>query len=61
MAHPVAGWAECLIMIPLSQMQGARPPSLAGRKRGENEFNLAGLIISSFMSSTNISGGSIMR
>lgn len=25
-AHPAAGRAECLIMTPLSQMQGTRPP-----------------------------------
>ena len=55
-----AGWAECPIMTPLSQMQDTRPPLWAGRKRGENEFSLADLIVSSFMSSTNISGGSIM-
>lgn len=47
-------------MTPLSQMQGVRPPLLAGSKRGENEFNLAGLMIFSFMSSANISRGSIM-
>lgn len=36
--------------------------SLVGREEGggDNEFNLADLIISSFMNSTNISGGSIM-
>lgn len=54
------GRAEWLIMTPLFQMQRARPPLLAGRKDGDNEFNLTELIISSFVNSTNISGGSIM-
>lgn len=60
MARTAAGRAEWLIMTPLSQMQHARPPLLAGRKDGDNEFNLTDLIISSFMNSTNISGGAIM-
>lgn len=60
MARIAAGRAEWLLMTPLSQSQGARPPLLAGRKGGDNESNLADLIISSFMNSTNISGGSIM-
>lgn len=42
-------------------VQGPGSPSLAkGRGGGgDNEFNLADLIISSFMNSANISGGSI--
>lgn len=60
MARTAAGRAEWLIMTPLSQRPRARPHLLAGRKGGDNEFNLTDLIISSFMNSTNISGGSIM-
>lgn len=53
-----AGRAEWPIMTPLSP---CRPRvSLFGERKGaDNEFNLADLIISSFMNSANISGGSI--
>lgn len=35
MVQIAAGRSEWLIMTPLSQKQGVRPPLLAGRKEGE--------------------------
>lgn len=42
-------------------VQGPGSPSLVREGGGDNEFNLADLIISFFMNSANISGGSIKR